>query len=166
MAGRAFRSNLPFFSPDVCDLNICEYPLVHHARKYGLRAAIAIRLRSAHTGDRDYILELFFPVDCRAAHEQQVLLNNLSGTMQRLCRSLRPVSYGEIRTGLGSAMSESDFSIDYFNVGAGPQRQSGNGIISNLEFMDKGILKQEDIGATMKVYCQLPSMFVNFLCDM
>ncbi|XP_020252999.1 LOW QUALITY PROTEIN: protein NLP2-like [Asparagus officinalis] len=96
IAGKALLSNHPFFSPDVKSYNIREYPLAHHARKYGLNAAVAIRLRSTLTGDDDYILEFFLPLNCRGSSEQQELLNNLSSTMQRICRSLRTVSDAEV----------------------------------------------------------------------
>ncbi|KAF8393766.1 hypothetical protein HHK36_019964 [Tetracentron sinense] len=96
IAGKALQSNDPFFSPDVKGYHISEYPLVHHARKFGLNAAVAIRLKSTYTGDDDYILELFLPVNCKGNSEQQLLLNNLSGTMQRICRSLRTVSDVEL----------------------------------------------------------------------
>ncbi|XP_008791813.1 protein NLP2-like isoform X2 [Phoenix dactylifera] len=96
IAGKALQSNHPFFSPDVKDYDICEYPLAHHARKYGLCAAVAIRLRSTYTGNDDYILEFFLPVSCRGSEEQQLLLNNLSGTMKTICKSLRTVSDAEI----------------------------------------------------------------------
>ncbi|KAL3583219.1 hypothetical protein D5086_014280 [Populus alba] len=92
IAGKAVQSNHPFFFPDVKTYDITEYPLVHHARKYGLNAAVAIRLRSTYTGDDDYILELFLPVNIKGSSDQQLLLNNLSGTMQRICKSLRTVS--------------------------------------------------------------------------
>ena len=95
IAGKALQSNHPFFSPDVKGYDIWEYPLAHHARKYGLNAAVAIRLRSTFTGNDDYILEFFLPVNCRGSAEQQELLNNLSTTMQRICRSLRTVSDAE-----------------------------------------------------------------------
>ncbi|XP_062226053.1 protein NLP2-like [Phragmites australis] len=96
IAGRALKSNLPFFSPDVREYSIEDYPLAHHARKFGLHAAVAIRLRSTYTGNDDYILELFLPVNCRGSGEQQMLLNNLSSTMQRICKSLRTVSVAEV----------------------------------------------------------------------
>nr|CAE30325.1 NIN-like protein 2 [Lotus japonicus] len=92
IAGKALQSNHPFFYPDVKEYDISEYPLVHHARKCNLSAAVAIRLRSTHTNDDDYILEFFLPVNMRGSSEQQLLLDNLSGTMQRICRSLRTVS--------------------------------------------------------------------------
>ncbi|XP_050235537.1 protein NLP8-like isoform X2 [Mercurialis annua] len=96
IAGKALQSNHPFFFPDVKAYDITEYPLVHHARKYGLNAAVAIRLRSIYTGGDDYILEFFLPVNIKGSSEQQLLLNNLSGTMQKICKSLRTVSDAEL----------------------------------------------------------------------
>lgn len=95
VAGKALESNHPFFYSDVKEYHVHEYPLVHHARKFGLQAAVAIRLRSTFTGDDDYVLEFFLPVNMRGSTEQQLLLNNLSGTMQRICKSLRTVSDAE-----------------------------------------------------------------------
>uniref|UniRef100_M4C7X9 RWP-RK domain-containing protein n=1 Tax=Brassica campestris TaxID=3711 RepID=M4C7X9_BRACM len=92
IVGRAFVSNKPLFSSDVKAYDISEYPLVQHARKYGLNAAVAIKLRSTYTGEDDYILELFLPVSMKGSLEQQLLLDSLSGTMQRICRTLRTVS--------------------------------------------------------------------------
>jgi hypothetical protein len=96
IVGRALKSNLPFFSPNIREYSIKDYPLAHHARKFGLHAAVAIRLRSTYTGDDDYILEFFLPVNCTGSEEQQLLLNNLSSTMQRICKSLRTVSEAEV----------------------------------------------------------------------
>ena len=92
IVGRAFVSNKPLFSSDVKAYDISEYPLVQHARKYGLNAAVAIKLRSTYTGEDDYILELFLPVSMKGSLEQQLLLDSLSGTVQRICRTLRTVS--------------------------------------------------------------------------
>ncbi|CAL9236764.1 unnamed protein product [Arabidopsis halleri] len=92
IVGKAFISNQPFFSSDVKAYDISEYPIVQHARKYGLNAAVAIKLRSTYTGEDDYILELFLPVSMKGSLEQQLLLDSLSGTMQRICRTLRTVS--------------------------------------------------------------------------
>ncbi|KAL5990835.1 hypothetical protein ACLOJK_011740 [Asimina triloba] len=96
IAGKALQSNHPFFAPDVKAYDIREYPLAHHARKFGLNAAVAIRLRSTYTGNDDYILEFFLPVNCKGSSEQQQLLNNLSSTMQKICRSLRTVMNAEL----------------------------------------------------------------------
>lgn len=96
IAGKALQSNHPFFYNDVKAYDISEYPLVHHARKYNLNAAVAIRLRSTYTNDDDYVLEFFLPVNMTGSSEQQLLLDNLSGTMQRICKSLRTVSDAEL----------------------------------------------------------------------
>ncbi|XP_068665732.1 protein NLP9-like [Aristolochia californica] len=106
ISGKALESNHPFFCSDVKGYDILEYPLAHHARKFGLNAAVAIRLRSTYTGDDDYILEFFLPLSCKGSAEQQLLLNNLSSTMQRICRSLRTVSHTEL-----SEAEESKISI-------------------------------------------------------
>ncbi|KQJ88726.1 protein NLP2 [Brachypodium distachyon] len=96
VAGNAILSNNPFFSSDVREYNTHDYPLAHHARKFGLHAAVAIRLRSTYTGNDDYVLEFFLPLMCRVKEEQQLLLDNLSVTMQRVCSSLRTVSDAEL----------------------------------------------------------------------
>ncbi|XP_074309279.1 protein NLP8-like isoform X1 [Silene latifolia] len=96
VAGKAFQSNIPFFYSDVKNYHINEYPLVQHARKYGLCAAVAIRLRSTFTGNDDYILELFLPINMKGNKEQQLLLDSLSGTMQRICKNLRTVGETEV----------------------------------------------------------------------
>ncbi|KAM3379270.1 protein NLP9 [Capsicum galapagoense] len=96
IVGKSLQSNHPFFYLDVKEYHISEYPLVHHARKFGLNAAVAIRLRSTLTGDDDYVVEFFLPVDIEGSTEQQLLLDNLSRTMQRICRSLRTLSDAEL----------------------------------------------------------------------
>lgn len=96
VAGKALKSKHPFFFPDVKAFDISEYPLVQHARRYCLNAAVAIRLRSTYTGGDDYILEFFLPVNMKGSTEQQLLLDNLSGTMQRICKTLRTVSDAEL----------------------------------------------------------------------
>ena len=119
--GKALQSNHPFFYPDVKTYDISEYPLVHHARKYNLNAAVAIRLRSTYTNDDDYILEFFLPVNMRGSSEQQLLLDNLSGTMQRICSSLRTVSETELSgiesspVGLGKKNAPSFFPLSSRN---------------------------------------------------
>ncbi|KDP43908.1 hypothetical protein JCGZ_20918 [Jatropha curcas] len=115
IAGKAVQSNHPFFFPDVKAYDITEYPLVHHARKYGLNAAVAIRLRSTYTGDDDYILEFFLPVNIKGSSEQQLLLNNLSSTMQRICKSLRTVSDAELERGGGSTVGFQKGTVPSFS---------------------------------------------------
>ncbi|KAL0674567.1 hypothetical protein Bca4012_002548 [Brassica carinata] len=110
IVGKAFVSNQPFFASDVKAYDISEYPLVQHARKYGLNAAVAIKLRSTYTGEDDYILELFLPVSMKGSLEQQLLLDSLSGTMQRICRTLRTVSdVGETNKEVSKAKCSGNF---------------------------------------------------------
>lgn len=124
IAGKALQSNHPFFFPDVKEYHISEYPLVQHARKYGLNAAVAIRLRSTYTGDDDYILEFFLPASMKGSTEQQLLLNNLSSTMQRICKSLRTVSDAELSgvggsdVGLQQGLDESGLPLELSRSGS------------------------------------------------
>ncbi|KAJ4904174.1 Protein NLP8 [Raphanus sativus] len=117
IVGKAFVSNQPFFSSDVKAYDISEYPLVHHARKYGLSAAVAVKLRSTHTGEDDYILELFLPLSMKGSLEQQLLLDSLSDTMQRVCRTLRTVSDDVGETNSTTSMF-SDKSSDKDSTGS------------------------------------------------
>ncbi|KAJ7529845.1 hypothetical protein O6H91_15G068700 [Diphasiastrum complanatum] len=94
--GKAFASNQPVFVGDIRNYGKSEYPLGHYAKMFNLTAAVAIRLRSIHTCSDDYVLEFFLPSNCVAATEQQLLLNSLSITMQRVCRSLRTVTDEEL----------------------------------------------------------------------
>ncbi|KAG0610565.1 hypothetical protein M758_7G075800 [Ceratodon purpureus] len=94
--GKAFESNQPNFDSDVKIHCKGEYPLGHYAKWFGLGAAVAIRLRSIHTGNDDFILEFFLPPTCVESKEQQLILNSLSITMQRTCRSLRTVTDKEL----------------------------------------------------------------------
>ncbi|CAN6448748.1 unnamed protein product [Victoria cruziana] len=96
IVGQALQSNYPIFSKDVKLISIKEYPIVHHARRFGLHAAVAIRIRSTHAGNCDYILELFLPVNCTTSIEQQRLLDSVSATMRHLSRSLRTVNDSEL----------------------------------------------------------------------
>ena len=96
IVGEAFKTNQPHFSSDITSLSKTEYPLSHHARLFGLHAAVAIHLRSIHTGTDDFVLEFFLPTDCRDPEEQKNMLNSLSCIIQQVCRSLRVVTDKEL----------------------------------------------------------------------
>ncbi|KAF3796180.1 NLP1 protein [Nymphaea thermarum] len=98
MVGMAFTTNQPCFSADVTKMSKGDYPLVHYARFFGLRAAVAIRLRCIYTEDVDYAFEFFLPVNCIDAEEQKMILNSLSLTVQKVCRSLRVVTDAELES--------------------------------------------------------------------
>ncbi|CDY31491.1 BnaC05g16000D [Brassica napus] len=96
VAGQAFLTNGPCFSPDVANYKKSEYPLSHHANMFGLHGAVAIRLRCIHTGDADFVLEFFLPKDCDNMGEQRKMLNALSTIMAHVPRSLRTVTDKEL----------------------------------------------------------------------
>uniref|UniRef100_A0A1D1ZI32 Protein NLP2 n=1 Tax=Anthurium amnicola TaxID=1678845 RepID=A0A1D1ZI32_9ARAE len=140
IAGKALESNFPFFSTDIKDYNILEYPLVHHARKFGLQAAVAIRLRSTYTGNEDYVLEFFLPVNCKGSAEQQLLLDNLSRTMQKICKTLRTVSDGEVIVNNASSLDFQGGSSGYPPINVArqhcqPAKPSGASSISGKNIL-------------------------------
>jgi hypothetical protein len=120
VAGNAILSNNPFFSSDVREYDMHDYPLAHHARKFGLHAAVAIRLRSTYTGNDDYVLEFFLPLACKVDEEQQLLLDDIAVTMQRVCSSLRTVSDVELKQNAitvpsGRRCSSADISVNSYD---------------------------------------------------
>ncbi|KAF8112395.1 hypothetical protein N665_0064s0028 [Sinapis alba] len=96
VAGQAFLTNGPCFSPDVSNYKKSEYPLSHHANMFGLHGSVAIRLRCIHTGSVDFVLEFFLPKDCDDLEEQRKVLNALSTIMAHVPRSLRTVTDKEL----------------------------------------------------------------------
>ncbi|KAF8113692.1 hypothetical protein N665_0046s0042 [Sinapis alba] len=96
VAGQAFLTNGPCFSPDVSNYKKSEYPLSHHANMFGLHGAVAIRLRCIHTGSADFVVEFFLPKDCDDVEEQRRMLNALSTIMANVPRSLRTVTDKEL----------------------------------------------------------------------
>lgn len=99
VSGKAFITNQPCFSSDITSFSKTEYPLLHHAKLFHLRAAVAIRLRSIHAGTADFVLEFFLPINCIESEKQMLLLNSLSITIQQLCQSLRVVASKELEHG-------------------------------------------------------------------
>ncbi|KAL2522279.1 Protein NLP4 [Forsythia ovata] len=97
IVGRAFTTNQPCFSSDVTAYSKTEYPLSHHAKMFGLCAAVAIRLRSICTGSADFVLEFFLPKDCRDPEGQKEMLTLLSNVIQKVCCTLRVVTDEELQ---------------------------------------------------------------------
>ncbi|WOL15603.1 protein NLP2-like isoform X2 [Canna indica] len=161
IVGKAIQSNRPIFSSDIKVFDVHQYPLAHHARKFGLHAAVAIRLRSTYTGIDDYILEFFLPVNCRGSNEQQLLLNSLSITLRRICRSLRTASDAE-GAGLDDpkisiGRSGIDFSAIDFSEKFNQAKQSSTKSIFDTQTMESdnqgeaAYLDQIDFGARKHV---------------
>lgn len=132
VAGKAFTTNQPCFSSDVTSFFKTEYPLSHHAKLFNLRAAVAIRLRSIHTGKADFVLEFFLPVNCIGSEEQKFMLNSLSITIQQVCQNLRVVTAKELEDEATLEVDESypsDLLLDE-SGSEGGQRQDDGNIIS------------------------------------
>lgn len=96
IVGKAFMTNQPCFSSNITDFSKIEYPLSHHAKLFNLRAAVAIRLRCIHSGNVDFVLEFFLPVDCIGSEVQKLMLSSLSITIQQVSRTLRVVATKEL----------------------------------------------------------------------
>ncbi|KAL6504181.1 hypothetical protein OROGR_026104 [Orobanche gracilis] len=117
IVGQAFCTNQPCFSPDVSTCSKTEYPLSHHARMLGLKAAVAIRLRDVGTGSADVVLEFFLPMNHAGPEEQKGMLTLLSTTVQDACRTLRVITNQELReeesspviTNIGEEVEDADF---------------------------------------------------------
>nr|PNR55040.1 hypothetical protein PHYPA_005933 [Physcomitrium patens] len=71
-------------------------------KHYGLVSIVAIRLRSVHTRDKDFILEFFLLMDCVESEKQQQMLSSLLITMQHICQSLLTLSDREQRESCAS----------------------------------------------------------------
>ncbi|PSS21813.1 hypothetical protein CEY00_Acc10865 [Actinidia chinensis var. chinensis] len=96
VAGGAFMTNRVCFSNDITALSKIRYPLSHHARMFGLRAAIAIRLQSIYAESADFVLEFFLTSDFQNTGEQGNVLSSLSSAIHQVCRSLRLVTDQEL----------------------------------------------------------------------
>lgn len=97
VAGKAFTTNQPCFCNDITSFTKTEYPLAHHAKMFGLHAAVAIRLRSIHSDATDFVLQFFLPKNCVNCQDQMKMLNALSRTIQQVSRSLRVLTDEELK---------------------------------------------------------------------
>ncbi|KAH1089750.1 hypothetical protein J1N35_017007 [Gossypium stocksii] len=101
VAGRAFLCHSSCFCADITQFCKTEYPLVHYARMFGLTACFAICLRSAYTGDDDYVLEFFLPSAIVDSNEQRTLLGSILATMKQHFRSLKVASGAKLEENEG-----------------------------------------------------------------
>lgn len=94
IVGKAFETNQACFAIDVTKFSRVDYPLSHHAKMAGLRAAVAIRLHSIYHKPSDYVLEFYLPSDFPekglGLHDR--IWGSLSTAVQQHCRSLQFVS--------------------------------------------------------------------------
>lgn len=147
--GKAFASNQPAFESDVKNFSKIEYPLGHYAQLFGLTAAVAIRLRSIHTGTDDFVLEFFLPVNCVRSNDQQVMLNSLSITMQRVCRSLRTVTDKEFADEVKAASMEEGTEAESIlsKPAVEVTEERANGVVAKSPGTDHVVIEEVGIPA-------------------
>ncbi|ESQ53073.1 hypothetical protein EUTSA_v10024524mg [Eutrema salsugineum] len=83
IAGTAFATKKPCFATDVAILSKWSYPLSHYARMFDFHAALAVPLLTTR-GNRSvlFVLEFFFPRDCRLeTHTQRLTLDSLASQL-------------------------------------------------------------------------------------
>ncbi|KAJ3671533.1 hypothetical protein LUZ60_007612 [Juncus effusus] len=136
IAGKALVTNDEFvFSSDTRAHDISDCPFSHHARKFGFRASVAIKLNNNNNilnnnfnnyynnnCEGDFVVELFLPVECCGAKEQREVVNGVLESVRRLC------------VGARSAESRVLTGCDYLDF-------ERNGIFIE----EKRVVKQEDV---------------------
>jgi hypothetical protein len=135
VAGHAFLTNKPCFSPDVTSYSKIEYPLAHHAKLFNLHAAVAVRLRHIRTGHTDFVLEFFLPVDCTDLELQRSMLNSLSLTIQQACHGLRGVTEKEMEEEGNFGNSSAGSDLLRLSVMEGPLKD-GQQVFSGISGWD------------------------------
>jgi len=91
IVGKAFETNQPCFATDVAKCDKIDHPLSHHAKMFGLHAAVAIQLCSIYKASKDYVLEFYLPSDVQQTgltfHGR--IWQSISIVIQQHCRSLQ-----------------------------------------------------------------------------
>lgn len=119
VVGRAFEANQTCFTPDITAYSKTEYPLSHLAIMYGLRAAVAVPVRSVYTASTDFILEFFLPMD--SEDKQKRVLESLYDVLGRCLRTFYILEDKNLDTELipgkqGEVSSSSRLSDDETSV--------------------------------------------------
>ncbi|KAL9231903.1 hypothetical protein vseg_007064 [Gypsophila vaccaria] len=94
IVGKAFETSQPCFATDVTEFSKADYPLSHHAKMYGLRGAVAVRVRSIHPEMNDYVLEFYLPTDLMETglSFHGMIWQTISMVIQQSCPSLQFIS--------------------------------------------------------------------------
>ncbi|GMH18135.1 hypothetical protein Nepgr_019976 [Nepenthes gracilis] len=99
VVGEAFMTNDPRVATDVTAFTKAEYSLSHLAKLFGLRAAVAIQVRSACKESTFYVLEFFLPLDCQDAgltlHSK--LVESVSMEIKQLCQNVRLLTADDLQ---------------------------------------------------------------------
>ncbi|KAK9690608.1 hypothetical protein RND81_09G140600 [Saponaria officinalis] len=99
IVGKAFETNQPCFATDVTQFSKTDYPLAHHAKMFGLRGAVAIKLRSIYHKMYDCVLEFYLPTDLQeTAHSfHGRIWQSISTVIQQTCRSFELIMVEDIK---------------------------------------------------------------------
>ncbi|XP_027088122.2 protein NLP2-like isoform X2 [Coffea arabica] len=97
LPGGAFMTDQPCFATDITAFSKTDYPLSHHAKIFGMRAAVAIRVQSIYTKSADFVLEFFLPLDCTDAEDQKQMLNSIFSALQQICHCLHVIADQKVR---------------------------------------------------------------------
>lgn len=97
LPGEAFMTNQPCFATDITAFSKTDYPLSHHAKVFGMRSAVAIRVQSIYNKSAEFVLEFFLPLDCTDAEDQKQMLNSIFSALQQICHCLHLITDQEVR---------------------------------------------------------------------
>ncbi|GMI74422.1 NIN-like protein 2 [Hibiscus trionum] len=132
IVGRAFTTNKQCFATDITAFSKTNYPLSHHARMFGLHAAVAVPLQSTFTGSVAFVSELFLPKDCHNSEAQKHLLNALSSFMQQASRTLEEEVILPVKEMVNASDSRSD--KESWIVHMMEAQQKGKGVSVSREY--------------------------------
>ncbi|KAK9677443.1 hypothetical protein RND81_11G143300 [Saponaria officinalis] len=139
--GKAFDTNQLCYAIDVTEYSKADYPLSHHAKMFGLRGAVAIRVRSIYHDSNDYVLEFFLPTNLQetglSIHSR--IWQTLTMALQQNCQSLQFITvrdYEPQTLFLGKPMSENEVKLEtssWISHIVEPQRK-GKEVAVSLDF--------------------------------
>ncbi|KAH9608101.1 hypothetical protein KSS87_014647 [Heliosperma pusillum] len=143
--GKAFETNQLCFATDVTEFSKADYPLSHHAKMFGLRGAVAIRVRSIYQDFSDYVLEFFLPIDMPETglgiHGR--IWQTVTMAVQENCRNLqfiRDNDYEPQTSFLGKKTTENESSSLFSHIVE--QRKKGKEAAISLDFGEEPPTKE------------------------
>ncbi|KAJ6926213.1 hypothetical protein NC651_010598 [Populus alba x Populus x berolinensis] len=87
VAGKAVNLMHQYTVPDVSLLDLANYPFVDLAKKFGLRAAMAVRLKCKSVGEIEYVVEVFLHKNMKDGVEQNNLINDILSSLRTKCEN-------------------------------------------------------------------------------
>ncbi|KAJ6421281.1 hypothetical protein OIU84_028619 [Salix udensis] len=96
-AGKALKLSHYCYVPNVCLLDVADYPFVDDARSSGLRAAFAIKLmikEEFYSSKDDFVVEFFLPANLEDLEEKK-LMDGILANLRKCCENSKTVrAYG------------------------------------------------------------------------